>query len=234
MVDTQLLLSYLKRRAATLWEHLSATQRLMLQGIGIVTGVLALAALAGAWAPHVAAGDGPHVYTGTAARRSWPSASAQPGADAGEFANLEARRDAALHRFSQLYGVDMTLAELVYETALRQGIDPDLGFRLVHLESQFRERAVSRAGAVGLAQVQLATARFYDPRITTEGLQDPATNVRIGFRFLRDLIDTYGDVETALLAYNWGPSRLRELLAQGRNPRNGYASSIMRGYQGTW
>ena len=45
---------------------------------------------------------------------------------------------------------------------------------------------------------------------------------------------TYDDVSLALLAYNWGPSRLRELLAQGRDPRNGYASTIMSGYQGTW
>lgn len=233
MLDSQLLLLSLKRRVSAVWTHLSATQRLSLQGLGVVLAVLSLGAVAGALAPPTAPTASATVYTGTAGA-DWASLRAAADDVPGEVAGLELQRRAALERFSQLYGVTADVAELVYETALRQGIDPELGFRLVNLESQFRARVVSRAGAIGLAQVQLATARFYDPHITAEGLYDPETNLRIGFRFLRDLIDTYGNVEMALLAYNWGPSRLRELLAQGRNPRNGYASSIMRGYQGTW
>ena len=81
--------------------------------------------------------------------------------------------------------------------------------------------------------MQLATARFYERDIQRDDLHDPATNLRIGLRFLRDLIGVYGDIELALLAYNWGPSRLQELLDEGRDPRNGYASSLLDGYQGT-
>jgi len=233
MLDSQLLLLSLKRRFHAVWTHLSATQRLSLQGLGVVLTVLSLGAVAGSLAPPTAPTASAAVYTGTAGA-DWASLRTTPAVAGAEVTGLEERRRAALDRFTVQYRVSPDLAELVYETALRQGIDPELGFRLVNLESQFRDRALSRAGAIGLAQVQVATARFYDPRITPEGLYDPETNLRIGFRFLRDLIDTYGNVEMALLAYNWGPSRLRELLAQGRNPRNGYASSIMQGYQGTW
>jgi soluble lytic murein transglycosylase-like protein len=233
MVDSQLLLVSARHRLTSLWGHLSATQHLMLRGVGVVTAVLMLGALAGTWAsptgsPHIAVD-----YTGTAGARLH-AVRRLHDVQEGELRTLEVRRGELLAAYALEYDVDTLLAELVYETALRQGIDPELGFRLIHLESQFRSRALSRAGAIGLAQVQLATARFYVPGITHEELYAPETNLRIGFSFLRDLIDTYGNVEMALLAYNWGPSRLRELLAQGRNPRNGYASSIMRGYQGTW
>jgi hypothetical protein len=233
MADSQLILVNAQRRSSPMWVHLTATQRLMLRGIGVVTAVLLLGALASTWAAPTASLEGTGDYTGTAGVRI-ESVYQLHDVPIGELTSLELRRGELLARYAQEYRVAPDLAELVYETALRQGIDPELGFRLVHLESQFRDRALSHAGAIGLAQVQLPTARFYDPGITAEELYAPATNLRIGFSFLRDLIDTYGNVEMALLAYNWGPSRLRELLAQGRNPRNGYASSIMRGYQGTW
>jgi soluble lytic murein transglycosylase-like protein len=40
----------------------------------------------------------------------------------------------------------------------------------------------------------------------------------------------YGDVKLALLAYNRGPTRVKELMDAGRNPGNGYASKVMEGY----
>jgi soluble lytic murein transglycosylase-like protein len=135
--------------------------------------------------------------------------------------------------YSTTYQIPADMAELIYETALREGLDPDLAFRLVKLESEFKPKARSGAGAVGLAQVQLATAKHYEPGLTVERLYDPATNLRIGFRFLRDLLGYYGDVKLALLAYNRGPTRVKQLLDAGRDPRNGYASRIMQGYGGS-
>ncbi len=99
------------------------------------------------------------------------------------------------------------------------------------MESAFTVKARSSAGALGLAQVQLPTARFYRPAITAEELFDPGTNLTIGFRYLHDLLQIYGDVKLALLAYNRGPTRLKQLMDRGQDPRNGYATSVMQGYQ---
>jgi soluble lytic murein transglycosylase-like protein len=124
------------------------------------------------------------------------------------------------------------MATLIHDIALREGIDPDLAYRLVKIESAFNPRAVSSAGAIGLAQVMPATARFYDRSITTARLMDPETNLRIGFRYLRYLLDRFDwDLRLALLAYNRGPGRVGQLLARGEDPGNGYATSITRGYQ---
>jgi soluble lytic murein transglycosylase-like protein len=85
--------------------------------------------------------------------------------------------------------------------------------------------------AIGFTQLRVATARFYDATITEEGLLDRDTNLRIGFRFLQDLLKQFdGDMKLALLAYNRGPGRVAEILAQGGDPRNGYDDAVLHGY----
>ena len=80
--------------------------------------------------------------------------------------------------------------------------------------------------------MQLATARFYDPSVTAKELYQRDVNLRIGFRFLNDLLGKFShDTQTALLAYNRGPARVSEILAQGGDPANGYADAVLKGYQ---
>ncbi|MGD8726893.1 MAG: transglycosylase SLT domain-containing protein [Gemmatimonadales bacterium] len=236
MIDIQHVLQGLVGRFTASWERLSATQRLTLHGVGILAAVLFLGGIIGGSGPRpVVASVDAQSYTGTAIRSQFRLLRQSLDTTAGELerARLELERVQRILDLAKEFDAPVTLAELVYDVALGEGIDPEFAFRLVQLESQFKPKARSRAGAIGLAQVQLPTARFYDPDIQLEELHDPATNVRIGLRFLRDLIEVYGDIEMALLAYNWGPSRLQELLDQGRDPRNGYAASLLDGYGGT-
>ncbi len=207
----------------------------MLQGFGVLLLVSALGTAVGTWAPSAAASsDEDGGYTGTAVRSQFRYLQQSLDTTAGELAlaRIELRRAEAILRFSSRYQIAADLAELIYDTALQVGLDPELAFRLVRLESGFDPRARSHAQALGLAQVRLSTARFYEPEITTSGLFDPATNLRIGFRYLRDLLAVYGDVRLALLAYNRGPTRIKQLIEEGRDPANGYASRIMEGYEG--
>jgi soluble lytic murein transglycosylase-like protein len=130
---------------------------------------------------------------------------------------------------STRYGIGAELALTIEEVALAENVDPDLAFELVRLESNFNPRAVSPVGALGLAQLMPATARMLAPDITRQDLLEPETNLRLGFRFFRSLLDYYdGDVRLALLAYNRGPYTVDRLLEAGVDPANGYASTIMR------
>ena len=62
---------------------------------------------------------------------------------------------------------------------------------------------------------------------------DPATNLRIGFRYLRTLIrEQRGDLKLALLVYNRGPVAVAQDLARGVDPTNGYERVVMRGLRG--
>lgn len=134
---------------------------------------------------------------------------------------------------SSQYGIDAKLTSNIVDVARAEGIDPDLAFRLVKLESDFNTHATSPVGAIGLTQVMPSTARFYEKGITVQKLYDPNTNLRIGFRYLRGLVKEYdGNVKLALLVYNRGPAAVAKSRAQGDNPSNGYDRILFKGYRG--
>jgi soluble lytic murein transglycosylase-like protein len=136
--------------------------------------------------------------------------------------------------FSSQYRVAADLAGSIYDISLAEGIEPDLAFRLVRLESNFNERATSSVGAIGLTQLMLPTARYFQKGITREQLYDRETNLRIGFRYLRALIREHaGNVRLALLVYNRGPAAVTIAQENGEDPSNGYDRILMRGYKGS-
>ena len=142
------------------------------------------------------------------------------------------RADRIIH-FSSRYGIPANLAGHILDASTAEGIDPELAFRLVKLESQFNPRATSPVGAVGLTQLMVGTAKFFQPGITRERLYEPKTNLRIGFRYLRALIGEYkGDAKLALLVYNRGEVAVKNALNAGVDPSNGYDRIVTRDYKG--
>ena len=136
-------------------------------------------------------------------------------------------------RYSARYDIGAGLASSIFDAAVTEGIDPELAFRLVRLESDFNARAVSSTGAIGLTQLMPSTARLFRASVTKDGLFEKDTNLRIGFRYLRSLLKLYqGDVELALTAYNRGEDTVDRAIRRGINPRNGYDKSVMGNYKG--
>jgi soluble lytic murein transglycosylase-like protein len=74
-----------------------------------------------------------------------------------------------------------------------------------------------------------ATARGLDRSLRTEAqILDPSTNLRLGFGYLRRLIDRYdGDVRLGLLAYNRGSGTVDRVLRTGSDPENGYSRRVL-------
>src|SRR5690349_7157203 len=150
-----------------------------------------------------------------------------------ELANAQLDRWHKIFNFSSTYRVGADLATSIYDISLAEGIEPELGFRLVRVESEFNERATSPVGAVGLTQLMLPTARYFQKGLTREALYDRDTNLRIGFRYLRTLVREYkGNVQLALLVYNRGPQAVQNSRDQGLDPSNGYERVVMKGYKG--
>lgn len=154
----------------------------------------------------------------------------QLDAQRGELDIRQARIDRLerAYQLSSRYGIAADLAMAIEEIALAEGIDTQLAFDLVRVESNFNPRAVSSMGALGLTQLMPATAQILSPGITRQQIFERNTNLRLGFRFFKSLLTYYdGDVRLALLAYNRGPTTVDRLLAAGIDPGNGYASAVM-------
>ncbi len=145
-----------------------------------------------------------------------------------ELVRLELNRANAVFTNSSRYHIPADLSAQIYDIAQAEGIDPDIAFRLVSVESEFTGKAVSPQGAIGLTQVMPSTARELNPKLRREDLFHHETNLRLGFSYLRELIRAYGgDLRLALLAYNRGPAVVDAIRKQGGNPENGYARAIL-------
>lgn len=84
--------------------------------------------------------------------------------------------------------------------ARKHGVPADLFLRLVQQESGWNPKAVSHAGAIGLAQLMPATAARLgvDP-------DDPIANLDGGARYLAAQYKRFKSWRLALAAYNAGP-----------------------------
>lgn len=131
--------------------------------------------------------------------------------------------------YADRYRISLDLSRQIFQTALAEGVDPELGFRLIRVESVFRPNARGPGGSLGLTQLMPATARALDRGLRTEAeILDPAANLRIGFRYLRQMIELYdGDVRLGLLAYNRGETAVNRSLRAGRDPENGYSLKVL-------
>ncbi|HUE97353.1 MAG TPA: transglycosylase SLT domain-containing protein [Longimicrobiaceae bacterium] len=131
--------------------------------------------------------------------------------------------------YARRYRISKDLALQIIESAVAEGIDPELAFRLVRVESVFRANARGPRGALGLTQLMPSTARAVDRSLRTEAdILEPAANLRTGFKYLRGLIERYkGDVRLGVLAYNRGETAVNRALRAGRDPENGYSRKVL-------
>jgi hypothetical protein len=107
----------------------------------------------------------------------------------------------------------------INDCAGRFGLDKPLLAALILKESNYNPRAISRAGAMGLAQVMPATYRGLMARAPElQGLKDdpfdPHTSICVGAAYLAGAMANYGgDWTASLISYNGGDGAARRYLA---------------------
>lgn len=150
----------------------------------------------------------------------------------GALASTQLQLDRAhqILEFSSRYRIPADMASRIYDHAVNEGIPPALGFQLVKIESGFTNSATSYASAIGLTQLMLPTARSYEPTVSGADLMNPDVNLRIGFRYLKDLLRQYdNDLALALEAYNKGPTLVNAQMQSGLEVRGRYSRAVMGG-----
>ena len=97
-------------------------------------------------------------------------------------------------------------------------LDPYLMTALIAQESTFTADVRSSANAVGLMQLIPSTGRSYARKVgirySSSILRQPETNIRLGMRYFRDLMDRFGEAHFALASYNAGERRIAQWIAE--------------------
>jgi soluble lytic murein transglycosylase-like protein len=133
--------------------------------------------------------------------------------------------------------VDHLASVIVGEARLAE-LPPMLVLAVIEVESGGRNFAVSPVGARGLMQLLPTTGAFVAAAVDLpwqgpDTLFDPAANVKLGVRYLQQLLERYPDLRTALAAYNWGPGHISQRLRRGEPLPRQYADRVLSAWSGS-
>ncbi len=129
-----------------------------------------------------------------------------------------------------------SVARTLYEKARFYGIDYRLALAIMAVESNFRNDAVSSAGARGIMQIRpiLASSIANEAGILyreASDLFDPANNIRLGLHYLSWLSSIFKNTSEVLLAYNIGHNGAKRYLSHAGDADNRYTRRVMDEYQ---
>lgn len=124
------------------------------------------------------------------------------------------------------------IGRMILSQSERVGLDPNVVLALIAVESSGNPAALSHVDARGLMQLLPATARAESERLGllwkgANSLFDPVVNVQLGISYLAHLVDRFDDLETALVAYNWGPTRIARVMRRGKRVPSRYRLRVM-------
>lgn len=145
-----------------------------------------------------------------------------------------------------------TYQEIVSTYANKYEVEENFIFAVIKAESNFEEEAVSHKEAIGLMQIMEETAidvaNKYGIEINRQNAKEEIrkveNNIQIGTRYLKVLLDRYGNKEIAVAAYNAGIGTVDNWIEKGMIQKDGsdiekipyketnnYVRKILRNYK---
>jgi soluble lytic murein transglycosylase-like protein len=115
------------------------------------------------------------------------------------------------------------VSDVILEQSAKHNLDPILIAALIEVESGFQSAAISPMGARGIMQIMPDVGKWIAREIglaeearsdafRPEHLDDPVLNIKLGIYYLYDLKKSFRSLNLALVAYNVGPTEMRNRL----------------------
>jgi len=134
------------------------------------------------------------------------------------------------------------ISTAIHKESTKYKLDPILILAMIDVESKFKQAAVSPAGARGLMQILPGTGKALLQEIgllanansngfRPEFLDDPVVNIKLGIYYLQYLKKSFQSLNKALIAYNLGPTELKNRLDNNVMYPGAYAASVLDAYE---
>lgn len=137
-------------------------------------------------------------------------------------------------------GIDTALTKKTHPLEYKETVElyadeysvpKELIYAVIKTESKFKSDVVSRAGAIGLMQITPDTFTWLcnknqDSDNNINRLYNPEANIKYGVYYLDMLYSEFGSWETALAAYNAGPTNVRDWLSNSELSQDGVLTHI--------
>jgi len=126
------------------------------------------------------------------------------------------------------------ISQFILKQSKIYGYDPMFLTALIITESSFNHRAKSKVGALGLMQIRPGTGKALatEANMKWQGkhtLYHPENNIALGSYYLSKLVKRFGNMKTALEAYNHGPTRTARYLRRGKRTKK-YSGKVFAVY----
>ena len=125
---------------------------------------------------------------------------------------------------SFMLGVQNFYVPLFEEALEAEGVPLELKYLPV-VESAFDPMATSHAGAAGLWQFMVPTAKHYGMTVNSliDERRDPIKSSRAAAKYLKDLYNSFGDWTLAIAAYNCGRNNVLKAIKRAGGARDYWA-----------
>ena len=103
----------------------------------------------------------------------------------------------------------------IYELSSAEEVEFALVIAMIDTESNFDADCISKTSDYGLMQINKSNHKWLKEAYNITDFLDPEQNVLCGIMMISDYVDKFDTYHKALMAYNMGETRARNLITKG-------------------